>query len=658
LLLLYAPLPDISIRAERKTKSLFKMKEDIASSQLQAEQGKLLDKIDELRTIGVGGIVELPQLIVCGSQSSGKSSVLEAISRVRFPAKDNVCTRFATEVVLRRTPTTTNKVSIKPGPSRHNEQELRRLRGFQHGEFHDGEDLPAIIEKAKECMGIDDSAHTGFSDDVLLVEISGPDKPELTLVDLPGLYSSTSQDQGQEGITIVRDLTEKYMQNSRSIILAVISAKADYHLQEILDIAKKFDSSLERTLGVITHPDTLEERSGLEDNYLRFIQNEKVRLKLGWHVLRNRSHGTRDATDKDRDELEKDFFNKGRWASIPRDRVGIDSLRHRLSKILLNHIRRHLPEMVTEIKEKIAERQQSRLKLGDARSTIQEQRGYLLGISSDFNKITKDALDGMYKNSFFVSLDSAGGDSIDSSRLRAVIRESNEQFLDAMAVGGFSRIIIDYEHQKMTGAAYNTATSNEYLQDWSEVYVTRKNLEIEVADHARRNRGTELPGNPNQGEVGYWFREQSQPWEELARKHLMAAWGAVDYFVSLVLDHLTDEHTYPLICGLVLEPELERMKDNVLKKLEELIYQFKRGHPLPVGKNFLKRVQQARISRDSAKLHQELNAAGGRENHESGIDPTHITKVFSNIQSSRDEFAAADIIDQMEAYYNVSAIFS
>jgi GTP1/Obg family GTP-binding protein len=66
--------------------------EDEALSQLQHEQSKLLDTIDELRTIGVAGLVELPQLIVCGNQSSGKSSVLEAISRVRFPAKSNVCT--------------------------------------------------------------------------------------------------------------------------------------------------------------------------------------------------------------------------------------------------------------------------------------------------------------------------------------------------------------------------------------------------------------------------------------------------------------------------------------------------------------------------------------------------------------------------------------
>lgn len=98
-----------------------------AMNQLQSQQSELLDKIDELRTIGVGGLVELPQIIVCGNQSSGKSSVLEAISRVRFPARGNICTRFATEVVLRRSPQEKIKVSIDPGDSRKDKQERQKL---------------------------------------------------------------------------------------------------------------------------------------------------------------------------------------------------------------------------------------------------------------------------------------------------------------------------------------------------------------------------------------------------------------------------------------------------------------------------------------------------------------------------------------------------
>jgi len=63
-----------------------------------ADQRKVMDIVDRLRRNGLSGIVELPHLVVCGDQSSGKSSVLEAITEIPFPRKENLCTRFATEV--------------------------------------------------------------------------------------------------------------------------------------------------------------------------------------------------------------------------------------------------------------------------------------------------------------------------------------------------------------------------------------------------------------------------------------------------------------------------------------------------------------------------------------------------------------------------------
>src|SRR5271155_3922699 len=73
--------------------------------QLQSkDHEEILNVIDQLRSEGISKYINLPQLIVCGGQSSGKSSVLEAISGLAFPTKDNVCTRFATELILRRAP--------------------------------------------------------------------------------------------------------------------------------------------------------------------------------------------------------------------------------------------------------------------------------------------------------------------------------------------------------------------------------------------------------------------------------------------------------------------------------------------------------------------------------------------------------------------------
>ncbi|PLB45800.1 hypothetical protein P170DRAFT_439518 [Aspergillus steynii IBT 23096] len=622
--------------------------QDAALNQLQSEQSKLLDRVDELRTIGVGGLVELPQLIVCGNQSSGKSSVLEAISRVRFPAKISVCTRFATEVILRRHQTETIKVSIEPGPSRTDEEERKNLKSFSSDAFESDNDLGKLIEKAQEHMGMNDEADPGFKDDVLKVEILGPDKPELTLVDLPGLYYSKSKDQGAQGRKVVRALTERYMKNPRSIILAVISAKTDYHLQEVLDIAEKYDPQRERTLGVITKPDTLETGSDEQEIWLQFVRNEKIRLQLGWHVLRNRKSEESSISHEQRDENEKAFFSTGRWNSVPRNFVGIGSLRSRLSNILLKHIRRNLPALISDIQEKVTERQLKLQKLGAPRATIQEQKGFLLNISSDFERITREALNGGYDHDFFGGFDPESNEQ-DLRRLRAIIREFNEYFAEAMEVAGCRRQIVEHHHNDYS----NQRSSNPYLETWWPTFIDRKTLEAEVSEQARKNRGIELPGSPNQRLVGILFRDQSKPWEEIARNHLMTAWDSVRFFVSLVLQHLADEHTYALIVGTLIEPELEKIRVGLLDKLDELTSYIKRGHPLPVGKSFLVRIQQARRDREYQRLR---SALGKPVDSRTELGLHELEQAFSKLRVRVDEHASAEIIDEMEAYYETAIV--
>jgi len=93
------------------------------------DQLDLLDSIDCLRSQGISHYVSLPQIIVCGDQSSGKSSVLEAISGVSFPIKSNLCTRFPIELVLRKTSHIGVSVSVVPHQSR-SESEQLALGGF------------------------------------------------------------------------------------------------------------------------------------------------------------------------------------------------------------------------------------------------------------------------------------------------------------------------------------------------------------------------------------------------------------------------------------------------------------------------------------------------------------------------------------------------
>ena len=87
----------------------------------------LLNKIDKLFACGVGEYIPLPQLVVVGDQSSGKSSVLEGLTELPFPREHGLCTRFATQITFRRAETTNISVSIIPD-SGSDEEHVKNVR--------------------------------------------------------------------------------------------------------------------------------------------------------------------------------------------------------------------------------------------------------------------------------------------------------------------------------------------------------------------------------------------------------------------------------------------------------------------------------------------------------------------------------------------------
>jgi hypothetical protein len=142
------------------------------------DQRKMMDLIDRLRRAGLSSILELPQIVVCGDQSSGKSSVLEAISAIPFPKKENLCTRFATEIIMRRDNQSSIACKINPDKTRP-EEEQQRLRNFKRT-IHDFGELPELMEEATTLMGLNEEGVVkAFSRDVLSVEICGPKRPQL-----------------------------------------------------------------------------------------------------------------------------------------------------------------------------------------------------------------------------------------------------------------------------------------------------------------------------------------------------------------------------------------------------------------------------------------------------------------------------------------------
>lgn len=224
-----------------------------------------------------------------------------------------------------------------------------------------------------------------FSKDLLRIEISGPDRPHLTIVDLPGLIHSETKQQSMADVELVQDVVKSYMKEPRSIILAVVSAKNDYANQIVLKLARTADRTGMRTLGVITKPDTLIPGSDSEHMYASLAQNLDVEFRLGWHVLRNMDSETGAWSLPKRDAEERRFFNEGIWSTLPKSILGIATLRERLSRLLLGQIAAELPGLIKEIELKSTACRTQLQKLGLPRASIEEQRHYLLTLSHRWN---------------------------------------------------------------------------------------------------------------------------------------------------------------------------------------------------------------------------------------------------------------------------------
>ncbi|RYO80007.1 hypothetical protein DL766_000532 [Monosporascus sp. MC13-8B] len=400
----------------------------------------LLDVVDSLRSHGVSHYVDLPQIIVCGSQSSGKSSTLESLSGIAFPTAEGLCTRFATELILRRGTKPEIRVHIQPGVGR-SEEDRRRLSAFSR--TSDQKDFPRIIEAAKAAMGLTGDGAKVYSTDVLRIESTSPTAPNLTLVDLPGLFGASDKNQSDDDAALVQKLVTDYMHQKRSIILAVVTADNPFANQPVTKFARDIDPTGVRTLGLITKPDKIERGSDSEKYYVELAQNQNVKLNLGWHVLRNKGHTTMDDTAEERDAREAAFFEDSVWNTLDPSQLGVNTLRTRLRKILWKQIQQGLPGVKSDVQSGIKDCNQKLTQLGKARSTRKEKHTYLQRISSRLSVLVRAAIDGVYSDLFFESY--PGQQDAFERRLRANVQKILTDYAEKMRVDGHAlEIVEDY----------------------------------------------------------------------------------------------------------------------------------------------------------------------------------------------------------------------
>jgi GTPase SAR1 family protein len=411
--------------------------------QLQTdEQRHVLDIVAQIRKCGLDGVLSLPQLVVCGDQSAGKRSVLEALTEIPFPRNDNLCTRFATEITLRRAILDLLIVRVIPDPSRP-AAEQTTIKAFSET-IADFNELPRVMAMAMSVMGLDavlsaSSPAKAFSRDILSIEIEGPSRPQLTLVDVPGLIQTETKGVTRQDRDMVTEITDFYIRQPRTICLAVVSAMNDYANQPILTKVREVDPTGERTLGIITKPDRLDQGSGSEAAFLVLARNEDIFFKLGWHVVKNRKFEEVSFSFEERNASEAFFFRNSNFKTLPSDCVGIDALRVRLSALLFEHVKRELPSLRRDLDAAMADTAIQLDTLGPSRTSPAECRSYLTQLSMTCLEISKAAMNGHYEGEYFqVDVDEHFSPDSPTSikRFRAVIQHLNRHFTEEVRRNG------------------------------------------------------------------------------------------------------------------------------------------------------------------------------------------------------------------------------
>uniref|UniRef100_A0A8C1EY09 Uncharacterized protein n=1 Tax=Cyprinus carpio carpio TaxID=630221 RepID=A0A8C1EY09_CYPCA len=298
----------------------------------------LIELIDSLRLIGIDKDIDLPSIAVVGDQSSGKSSVLEALSGVALPRGSGTTTRCPLELKLRKFKN--GKWTGTISYSGHRER------------FDDPLKVDNLVREAQNKLA---GNAVGLSDELITLEILSPDVCDLTLIDLPGISPVPVHDQPEDIGDQVKSLILKYIAKSETIILVVVPCNVDVATTEALRMAHDVDPEGYRTLAILTKPDLTDR--GAEIDVLNIVQGKVIPPSKGYIIVKCR--GQSDINNKiplsKAMEMEMQFFrNHSYFSSLQNDgKASIQCLADNLTKELVHHIKKSLPYLTEQIHTKL-----------------------------------------------------------------------------------------------------------------------------------------------------------------------------------------------------------------------------------------------------------------------------------------------------------------
>ncbi|KZV81737.1 hypothetical protein EXIGLDRAFT_641227 [Exidia glandulosa HHB12029] len=342
---------------------------------------KLQDTFHNLGAPDVGGELDMPQLVVVGSQSAGKSSVLETIvGRDFLPRGQGIVTRRPLVLQLIHTPADSGAPDAEWASFLHVDKR-----------FTDFDEIRKEIEAETFRVA---GQNKGISKLPINLKIYSPNVLDLTLVDLPGLTKIPVGDQPSDIERQIRNLVTDYISKPNSVILSVSAANVDLANSDSLKLARTVDPQGRRTIGVLTKLDLMDAGT----NALDILMGRVYALKLGFIGVVNRSQQDINVNKPLTDALkhEDEFFRNHPAYRNVAHKNGTRYLARTLNQVLLNHIRDKLPDMKARLNTLMGQTQQELNSFGDAASfgDANQQSSLILRLMTQFARDFTSSIDG------------------------------------------------------------------------------------------------------------------------------------------------------------------------------------------------------------------------------------------------------------------------
>lgn len=315
---------------------------------------------DALAPLGGGSSspVDLPQITVVGSQSSGKSSVLENIvGRDFLPRGTGIVTRrpLVLQLINKRSSPKPSKdlleihtTTDKGETSENNADEWGEFLHLPNKKFYNFEEIREEIVRETDAKT---GKNLGISAVPINLRIYSPHVLTLTLVDLPGLTKVPVGDQPKDIERQIREMLMKFISKPNAIILSVNAANTDLANSDGLKLAREVDPEGSRTIGVLTKVDLMDQGTDVID----ILAGRVIPLRFGYVPVINRGQKDIEGKKTIRDALqdESSFFENHPSYKAKAHYCGTPYLAKKLNGILLHHIKGTLPDIKMRIEHSL-----------------------------------------------------------------------------------------------------------------------------------------------------------------------------------------------------------------------------------------------------------------------------------------------------------------